>query len=51
MSWFTVFTTQVLTSNRGLDIIDVVVDPYLSSKMRAHQKEGVKVSSVDRSVC
>lgn len=28
---------------RGYDVIDVVIDPVLSDKMRPHQKEGVKV--------
>jgi hypothetical protein len=26
------------------EIVDVVLDPLLSAKMRKHQKEGVKVS-------
>lgn len=27
------------------DVVDVVLDPLLAVKMRAHQKDGVKVSS------
>ena len=28
---------------RGINVIDVVLDPQLSNLMRKHQKEGVKV--------
>jgi len=31
---------------RNTSLVDVVIDPDLSGLMRAHQKEGVKVSAL-----
>lgn len=40
------FRLKLMT--RGTSLVDVVIDPDLSSLMRAHQKEGVKVSRLLR---
>lgn len=32
---------QLEHNQEGLDIVDVVVDPYLSQHLRPHQREGV----------
>lgn len=34
--------------NRNFEIVDVVLDPRLSDKMRAHQKEGVQVQPLSK---
>ena len=34
---------QAKYNPKGYDLVDVVIDPVLSDKMRPHQKDGVKV--------
>ena len=33
---------QLQHNHRGLPVVDVVVDPHLSSHLRPHQREGVR---------